>query len=286
VSESEAAPEAPFEPGALRQRPPSVLRRAAAGAWHILAGFAFLLRRPGLWPLAVLPAVLAVVGVAAGFLLGLFAIPWLEQTLLPEHSRVGFVMSILLTLALWLGSVAAGVLFGLGVALLLASPILERLSRRVEEQVRAERMEHAGGLKWEIAQSMRAALYFVLAAPGVLLLSLIPFVGPPLGMLWGAHALALQQTDLPLTRRGLTFSQRRAWHRRWRPESLGFGLAGLITLLVPFANVLIAPVLTVAGTLFVLELEEDLVPPDRPAPPADPAATSTEAAAAPPSTGA
>jgi hypothetical protein len=34
-------------------------------------------------------------------------------------------------------------------------------------------------------------------------------------------------------------------------------------LLVPCANFLLAPALTVGGTLMVLELDEDLVPPDR-----------------------
>ena len=50
-------------------------------------------------------------------------------------------------------------------------------------------------------------------------------------------------------------------------SSLGFGLAGMVTLVVPFANFLLAPALAVGGTLLVLELEEDLVVPDRPAPP-------------------
>src|SRR3982750_4389999 len=43
---------------ALPERPRAP-RRLAAGAWHVLAGFGFLLRRPRLWPLALLPAILA-----------------------------------------------------------------------------------------------------------------------------------------------------------------------------------------------------------------------------------
>jgi len=279
VTELETVPPASLTPAAvLRQKPPGLLRRAAAGAWHVIAGFVFLLRRPSLWPLAIMPAALAVMGVMGGFLLGLFAIPWLEQTVLPGQGKVGPGIDILLSLALWLGTLAAGVLFGLAVALLLCAPVLERLSRRVEQLVRVEVIEHKGGLKWEIAQSLRGAAYFLVAAPGVLLLSLIPLVGPPLGMLWGAHALAFQETDLPLSRRGLSFTARRGWHGRWRPESMGFGLAGLVTLMVPFANLLVAPVLTVGGTLLVLELEEDLVPPDRPAPlPGSPAGESENA---------
>jgi CysZ protein len=265
---------APAGPGPLGPaRPPgSVARRSAAGAWHVIAGFGFLLRRPRLWPLAVLPALLTVVCIAGGLFVALFAIPWLEQSLLPERGKVTAGVGIVLYLALLVGTLAAGVITGLAVALLLAAPVLELLSRKVEAYVRVDVLEPEGGWKWELLQSFRGALYFLGAAPGVLLLSLIPLVGPPLGILWGAHALALQQTDVPLARRGLGFSARRAWHRHWRAESLGFGMAGLVTLLVPLANILLAPALAVGGTLLVLELEEDLVVPDRPAP--APAATT------------
>ena len=259
---------APVAPAALgpARLPRSQARRAAAGAWHVVAGFAFLLRRPRLWPLAALPTLLAVVCLLAGFFVGMFTIPWLEQSLLPQRGKVTAGVGIVLYLALLVGTLAAGVIAGLSVAMLLAAPVLERLSRRVEAYVRVDVIEPEGGWKWEVLQSFKGALYFLGAAPGVLLLSLIPLVGPPLALLWGAHALALQQTDVPLARRGLGFGARRAWHRKWRAESLGFGLAGLVTLLVPLANFLLAPALAVGGTLLVLELEEDLVVPDLPAP--------------------
>jgi CysZ protein len=256
-------------------RPPgSVVRRAAAGAWHVIAGFTFLLKRPRLWPLAALPALTAAVCIFGGVFLGLFAIPWLEQSLLPGGGKVTGLGSLVLTLAVWVGALVAGAVTGLAVAMLLAAPILELLSRKVESYVRVDVLEPEGGWKWELAQSFKGSLYFVGAAPGVLLLSLIPVIGPPLGMLWGAHALALQQTDVPLARRGMGFGARRAWHRKWRPESLGFGLLGLVTLIIPLANFLLAPALAVGGTLLVLELEEDLVVPDRPAPAPAPAVTT------------
>jgi hypothetical protein len=47
----------------------------AAGAWHVLAGFGFLLRHASLWPLAVVPAVLAVLGLFLGLALGAFIAP-------------------------------------------------------------------------------------------------------------------------------------------------------------------------------------------------------------------
>lgn len=110
-------------------------------------------------------------------------------------------------------------------------------------------------MRWEIGQALVGSLYFLAAAPLVFLLSLIPLVGPIIALVWGAWVLALQQTDSPLTRRGLDLATRKAWHRFWRAESMGFGLAGL--LLLPLTNVLAGPVLTIGGTLLVLELEQD-----------------------------
>jgi CysZ protein len=237
--------------------PPGKLRRAAAGAWHIAAGFWFLLRNPSLWPLAALPTALAVVFLVGGALAAAYSFRWVAGWVLPGADRVPAFLNLVLTLALGLGTLVAGALIGLAVALLLSAPILERLSRRVEARARGQLSATDTGLRWEIAQSLKGSLYFLAAAPGVLLLSLIPLVGPVLGAVWGAHALAFQQTDMALGRRGLSFGARRAWHKKFRAESLGFGLMALLALVVPFANLLLAPVLTVAGTLLVLELEDD-----------------------------
>jgi len=235
---------------------PSRLRRAAAGAWHVFSGLWFLMRNPGLWPLAALPSLLALGGLFGGLILGAFSIRWFESEVLPAQGGLSPVASLLLTLAFWVGALGAGVLVGLGIALLLASPALDALSRRVEERQNGGAPAAGAGLPWELRESLKASLYFLGAAPVVLLLSLVPVVGAPLGLLWGGHALALQQTDPALTRRGLTFKGRRRWHARFRPESLGFGAAGLVLLLVPVANLLLVPTLTVGATRLVMELDE------------------------------
>lgn len=232
-----------------------MLRRAAAGAWHVPAGFAYLMRNPGLWPASLLPVGLAVVCLFLGAVGGVFAIARLEPALLPAAEHAPDALGFLLLLALWFGGGAAGLLFGLAVALLLAAPALERLSRLVEARVAGSATGAPLGLSWDLLHAFRGALYFAFAAPLVFLLSLVPVVGPLIGALWGAHALAFQHTEAPLARRGCGFEARRAWHRRWRAESMGFGLAGLITLLVPLANFLLAPALAVGATLLVLELD-------------------------------
>jgi CysZ protein len=247
-------------------RRPGLVRRAFAGAWHVPAGFAFLLRRPGLWLLAALPVLLAVGLMALGAVGGMYLVPDAESLLAPAPGRAPEWIELPVSLLLWTAAVGGGIFLGLGLALLLTAPLLDLLSRRVEARVRGQLGDRGRGLRFELLQSLRGAVYFLVAAPGVFLLGLIPVVGPFLSLLWGGHAMAYQMTDPALTRRGLAFADKRRWHRLWRAESEGFGLAGMIGLLVPFANLLLGPALVAGGTLLVLDLEEVLAPPGPPVP--------------------
>ena len=223
------------------------------------AGFAFLARRPKLWPLALVPTVLAALLLLVGLVAGFYVARYVETSLVPGDDRIPAWLGVLLAAALWLGTLAAGAMLGLAAALLLAAPALELLSRRVEALVRGDVSDRGSGLRWELAQSLRSGLYFLAAAPLVFLLGLFPLIGPMLAVAWGAHALSVQQTDGTLARRGLDHAARRAWHRAWRPESLGFGLGAILVLLVPCSGVILAPLLgpalTTGATLMVLELE-------------------------------
>jgi CysZ protein len=261
---SEPSPELPHRPG--------LVRRVAAGAWHVPAGFAILVRNPRLWPLAALPVALAVILMFLGAVLGIFLIPRVEAQFGPTPGEHPVWIELPASLLLWTAMVGTGVFLGLGVALLLATPALEQLSRQVEARVRGAPVDSSRSLVWELAQSLRGGFYFLLAAPGVFLLGLIPVIGPFFSVLWGGRAVALQMTDPALTRRGLSLRERWRWHREWLPESQGFGLAGMIGLLVPVANLLLGPALVAGGTLLVLSLEPlgssetTEIPPPRDAP--------------------
>jgi len=233
---------------------PGLLRRAAAGAWNVPAGFVFLARRPRLWPLAILPAALVSGLALGGLLLGLYWGPTIEEATLRRLGLLPEWLGICVALGAWAGAIGAGVFAGLGLALVLTAPALDLLSRSVEAIAEGRSLDAGGGLRWEVAQSLRGALYFVTRAPGILLVGLVPVVGPALSAVWAAHALAFQNTDSALARRGMDFATRRAWHRRFRAESLSLGLAGLITLFVPCGGFLLAPALVTGGTLLVSEL--------------------------------
>lgn len=235
---------------------PGMARRAAAGAWHMPSGFVFLLRHPSLWPLAVLPALLALALLAAGAVAGVFLIPRVETAFAPRAGAWPEWVELPVSLLLWAATIGAGSFLGLGIALLLVAPLLDQLSRRVEARARGRVSDASPGLAWEIRQSLRAGLYFVAAAPVVFAVGLVPVIGPFVSFMLAARAVAMQATDFALTRHGATMADKVAWHRRWLPESQGFGLAGMLGMFIPFANVLIGPSLVTGATLLVLDIED------------------------------
>jgi uncharacterized protein involved in cysteine biosynthesis len=230
------------------------LPRALGGAILLPRAVVFLVFNPSLWPLALLPALIAGVLLVAGLFLGFWAAPFVERSLVGSEP-LAFRLDLVARFLAFLATLAGGAALGFGLALLLLAPVLDRLSRRVERIVRGAADDRGSGLAWEFKESLRGAFYFLAAAPGILLLALIPLIGPVVAALWAGFALAFQFSDPPLTRRGLGFGQKRGWHRRYRAEAMGFGLAGLLALLVPFADLLVAPALTVGATLLVLDLE-------------------------------
>lgn len=235
---------------------PAGWRRAAAGAWHVPAGFFFLLRNPPLWPLAALPAALAIALSTLGLGASWYYVPRVLLAFGPARETVGDFVSLAAAIVLGLVTLVTGAMLGLGLALLLTAPLLDLLSQRTERRERGlpEGGAPGRGLPFEIASSLRGALFFAVAVPLAFLTGLVPFVGPPLATLWGAFALAYQFTDGPLGRRGFEFGEKLRWHREWGPEAIGFGLVGLLAVLVPFANLLVAPALTVGATRLVLDL--------------------------------
>jgi hypothetical protein len=182
------------------------LRRLVSGAWQLPKAFLFLGRRPRLWPAALLPALATAVLITLGLGLGLMAGPYLEAAVfdrsLPTPAWNGFAIS----LGVRLVAIVAGVLGGLGTALVLAAPLLDRLSRGVEAAAKGQVLNRESGLRWEVAQSMRGAGYFLLRAPGILAIGFVPFVGPALSALWAAEVWSS-----PSGARGIGAIEPRAW---------------------------------------------------------------------------
>jgi CysZ protein len=205
----------------------------------------------------VLPAVLALLFLAGGLLTGLALGPLAAERLGPDPARVSVGGLAIATFLLRLATVAAGMTLGFGLALALTAPVIEQISRRVEAKAAGQILDRGLGVRSELREAARAAAYFLAMAALAFAIGLVPFAGPVLAALWAAYALSFQLTDPPLARRGLSFREKRAWHRTHRAESEGFGLAGLVLLLVPFANLLLGPAMAAGGALLVLRVESD-----------------------------
>jgi CysZ protein len=227
----------------------------AAGAWHVLGGFLFLLRHARLWPIAALPALLGVLLIFVGGALGMLSLISVEHAVAPHYVRLPAGWSLAVMLALWTTTIAVGIVAGLTLALLLSAPLLDHLSRRTEDLLLRRRPDPLRLAPLSIAQSFRSALVLAAMLPLAFGLGILPLLGPPLLFTWTAYALACQQSEAPLLHRGLDAAGRRLWQRDWRWECLGFGAAGLIALVVPVVNFLIVPALAVGMARLVVEVD-------------------------------
>lgn len=219
---------------------------------HLPRALVFLLRHPGLWPSAALPVVLTGALLGAGLFGAVLVVgPIVELGVGRLESLHPFLLWFALA-GVGAGTLAIGLLVGLGAALVLVGPLLEGVSRQVEHTMLGETTEAETSLAFGLREAFAASSYFLVRAPAVFLLSLVPLIGPFLGVFWTAHSLAFQQTESTLTRRGLDFDERRRWHAEHRAVSLGFGLAGVAFLLIPVANLLLLPTIVVGATRLVL----------------------------------
>jgi uncharacterized protein involved in cysteine biosynthesis len=188
-----------------------------------------------------------------GVFSGAFWAGRVQQSLFGEGLRtipVWFAFVVLT--GLWVGSLAAGAMVALALAFSLLGPLFEKLSQKVEE-LSGLTARGSKGLRWEIVQSLKTAAYFAVGAPVAMGLGLVPFLGPLLALAFAGHRVAFQNTDAVLLRRGMDFLERQAFHHRFRPETLGFGVAAV--LLFPLMNILAVPVFVVAATRLVNDLE-------------------------------
>ena len=250
---------------------PGLVRRAAAGAWHLAAGYWFLVRNPWLWGLAVPTVITTGLLLVCGAIAGIFALPQVDAAVIRDDRGLPDWLDLAILLGLWAGVMLVGLLAGLALAMPVSAPLLERLSRRVEARSRPKAESDPLLLSRATLRSVARSLYLLAALPFVFLLALLPVVGPVLGGLLAGRVLAFQQAEAALARRDLDFRGRWAWHRRYGAESLGLGLAAVMTLLVPIANLvlgsMLAPAIAIGATMLVAELEPREPRPTEPAPP-------------------
>jgi CysZ protein len=104
-----------------------------------------------------------------------------------------------------------------------------------------------------VGREMRKLAYFLPRAIPLLILTFVPvlnLVAAPLWILFGVWMMAVQYIDYPADNNKLGWNEMLAWLREKRWQSLGFGGATYLALMIPFVNILVMPAAVAGATLF------------------------------------
>jgi len=230
--------------------------RLGAGVSLPFRALAYLGARRALWAYAVLPVLVTVAGVIAGFALSLPVSGWLLGLVWTQPA--GWLAGLW-----WLARaalvLAVVVVSALALPVVVSAPFADLLSARVEALELGE--AQGGGLgralaeTWRgLANSLGRAIRLLLGLVLLLPTLLVPFLYPVLAFLWTARWTAVEWLDLPMARNLHHVRDVRAALRAVRPMGLGYGAVLTAALAIPLANFLVVPVGAVAGTLLFCEL--------------------------------
>jgi CysZ protein len=233
------------------------------GMGALFEAVGFVVTTPAVWPLAIVPVIVAILLVTGVSVLGIWGASALATHVIGVPSGALAVFGAWV-LRILLGAVA--ILLSVAVAMALAQPLsgfaLERIARIQEARL--------GGQKWpetSLAVSMlrSAQVTFtalLLGLPVIAALALITFVFPPaavvtvpLKFVVTALMIAWDFLDYPLSVRGMSVGARLSFigHQFW--GILGFGLASGFILLVPGIGLLLLPIGVAGATRLVLKQE-------------------------------
>ncbi|KQV02232.1 EI24 domain-containing protein [Microbacterium sp. Root322] len=259
-----------------------MIREFATGIRTLLRGFGLWRTRPGLMMLGLIPAIIAVVVLAAALIPLVLSMPSLSVWLTPFaegwfepwrgllRAAVGLVI---VAAALALASVVFSAL-----TLTIGDPFYQRIWHAVEVDL-GEAPPADGGSFWTtLGEGLRLILLGILIAILVLLIGLIPAVGGFLGAISGVvltgRLLARELTGRAFDARELSPADRAALFSGSRARVLGFGVATQLCFLIPGGAVAIMPAAVAGSTMLARDMlaRTGATAPSLPATPPPPAA--------------
>jgi CysZ protein len=233
------------------------------GFFAVWNGMAYLAGHRNLWGLALMPFLLNVLLFVGFFAAAMYGFDsWMEELVPAGEAWYWAALSYLAwTLAVVLMLAFQVILFAV-VGRILASPFLDILTKRVEQQVLGQRIDFNEMPIWRsvwrtlVQEAGRLALYLGIILI-LLLLNLLPVLGSMaysvLTVLVSCFFLACEFMDYPMERRGLKLGGKLAMVWRLKIGWLGFGGSLFLVAMIPLVNLLFLPAAAVGGTLLFLE---------------------------------
>lgn len=105
-----------------------------------------------------------------------------------------------------------------------------------------------------IFMELRKLIYMILwSVPFLIMLFVIPIIGPIIWFLFTAWMMSLQYMDYPMGNHKVKFSDQRALQRKQRLFSLGFGGVTMGASMIPLVNFIVMPTAVIAATMIWVE---------------------------------
>lgn len=144
---------------------------------------------------------------------------------------------------------------------LIAAPFNDVLSEKTEHMLNGTSNTEAFSIVamfsdvWRtIGDEIRKLSMFVAAMALLLAVNFIPVLGAPVfgvcSVLLTLYFLVVEYTGFVFSRKRIRFRQQRIFIKNHRSQALGFGLAVMLTLMLPLIQFLTIPLAVVAATLF------------------------------------
>ena len=211
---------------------------------------------PNVLRLLLIPLVLTALLDAAAFYTSYgWLRDWIVQAV-PGDGLWGMLRSVLSVVAAGVVVFALAWTFSL-VYLTLCELVVDRVSESVEERLTGQVVSVtalSGQLRGILRSLGQAA---IIGGLGVLLLlvSVIPLIGPIVAVLTSVAALGYSFFSVCAGRKSLSLSARFSLARTHLAAVMGLGVPIFLANLIPLANLLLLPVFVVAGTLLFLDVE-------------------------------
>ena len=148
---------------------------------------------------------------------------------------------------------------------IIASPFNSLLAEATEKHLTGQAMSDSDGFKQiikdlvpTIMMELRKLIYMILwSIPFLIMLFVIPVIGPIIWFLFTAWMMSLQYMDYPMGNHKLKFAEQRALQRKQRLFSLGFGGVTMGASMIPFVNFIVMPTAVIAATMIWVEQYSD-----------------------------
>lgn len=151
------------------------------------------------------------------------------------------------------------------VANIIASPFNSLLAEATEKHLTGKTTENSDGFKQimkdivpTILMELRKLIYMLLwSIPFLIMLFVIPVLGPVIWFLFTAWMMSLQYMDYPMGNHKLKFAEQRGLQAKQRLFCLGFGGATMGASMIPFVNFIVMPTAVIAATMIWVEQMSD-----------------------------